>query len=79
MGSYAGNAMSETHPTIDLETVTVRDWTADDQDAVRWLFQHVGGGGGWMLSSSNSIDSGADPENVRAMGRAMRALSYGPE
>jgi hypothetical protein len=44
---------------------------------VRWLFEQVGSGGGWMLSSSNSIDSGARPENVRAMGKAVRELSYG--
>jgi len=47
---------------------------AEIEEGVRWLHRHVGRGGGWMLSSSNSIDSGANPENVRAMGRAMRAL-----
>ncbi len=40
------------------------------------LFHTVGTGGGWILSSSNSIDSGADPENVIAMGRAIRRCAY---
>ena len=49
---------------------------ADIRREVRWLFEHVGQGGGWILSSSNSIDSGANPLNVRAMGRSVRELSY---
>ena len=48
----------------------------DIHDAVQRLFDRVGQGGGWILGSSNSIDSGADPENVRAMGKAVRSLSY---
>jgi hypothetical protein len=46
------------------------------RQAVEWLFTHVGQGGGWILGSSNSIDSGANPENVRAMGAAVRSLAY---
>ena len=44
--------------------------------AVQHLFDGVGQDGGWILGSSNSIDSGADPRNVRAMGEAVRSLSY---
>lgn len=51
--------MSETHPTIDLETVTVRDWTADDQDAVRWLYEH-----GRLAGEEMPNDTAADVDNV---------------
>lgn len=43
---------------------------------VKWLFENVGHGGGWILSSSNSIDGGANPKNVIAMGEALRDLRY---
>ena len=33
-------------------------------------------GGGWILSSSNSIDSGADPENGLAMGADLRECTH---
>ena len=45
-------------------------------DEVKALFDTVGPGGGWILSSSNSIDSGADPANVVAMGRAIGRCRY---
>lgn len=51
--------MSETHPTIDLETISVRDWTADDQDAVRWHYEH-GRLGGEELPN----DTAADVDNI---------------
>ena len=43
---------------------------------VHRLFDEVGNRGGWILSSSNSIDSGANPENVVAMGRTIQACRY---
>ena len=51
--------------------------TEDIETEIRRLFDAVGRDGGWILSSSNSIDSGANPENVAAMGRTVRQLSYG--
>jgi uroporphyrinogen decarboxylase len=48
----------------------------DIQHEVRRLFREVGTDGGWILSSSNSIDGGASPDNVRAMGGSLRELSY---
>ena len=48
----------------------------DIEQGVRWLFENVGYDGRWMLSSSNSIDSGANVENVIAMGKAARTLTY---
>jgi uroporphyrinogen decarboxylase len=48
----------------------------DIREAIEWLFTHVGGDGGWILGSSNSIDSGASPANVCAMGDAVRSLRY---
>lgn len=43
---------------------------------VRTLFDRVGYDGGWILSSSNSIDSGAKPVNVIAMGQAIAECLY---
>lgn len=60
---------------LDMNTIALG--TPDDiRRGVHRLFEEVGNGGGWILSSSNSIDSGARPENVLAMGQAVRALSY---
>lgn len=47
----------------------------DIRREVKWLFENVGHRGGWILSSSNSIDSGANPENVMAMGKALREIA----
>lgn len=47
----------------------------DIRRGVQWLFENVGRDGGWILSSSNSIDSGANPENVLAMGQAVRKIA----
>lgn len=50
--------------------------TEDIEREVRALFDTVGYDGRWILSSSNSIDSGANPENVLAMGKALKGLTY---
>lgn len=59
--------------TGNLDMSTIANGTPEDIDrAVKWLWDNVGKFGGWILSSSNSIDSGANPENVIALGRALR-------
>lgn len=49
---------------------------AQISDAVRQLFRDVGFDGGWILSSSNSIDNSANPENLRAMGTALQQCTH---
>lgn len=59
----------------NLDMNIIANGTVDDvEGGVRWLHENAGQNGGWILSSSNSIDSGANPENVIAMGRAVRSL-----
>ena len=50
--------------------------TQDIEKGVRSLFETVGANGRWILSSSNSIDKGANIENVIAMGETIKTLTY---
>ncbi len=61
----------------NLDMNLIANGTPDEiaAEVVR-IFDAVGRGGGWILSSSNSIDSGASPENVVAMGRTISACLY---
>ena len=55
---------------VDMNIIA--NGTPEDIDRqVQWLADNVGRSGGWILSSSNSIDSGANPKNVIAMGKAL--------
>lgn len=48
--------------------------TEDIEREVKWLYENVGRDGGWILSSSNTIDKGANPKNVVEMGKTLTAL-----
>lgn len=60
---------------LDMNLIS-RGKAMDIEREVKLLFKKVGYNGGWILSSSNSIDNGANPENVKAMGKAIRSCSY---
>lgn len=56
---------------LDMNLIA-RGGPRDIEREVRHLFEQVGRHGGWILSSSNSIDGGANASNVAAMGKAVR-------
>jgi len=59
----------------NLDMTILQSGSPDDvASEVERLWREVGRHGGWLLSSSNSIDAGAKPENVAAMGKALNAL-----
>jgi len=60
---------------LDMNLIA-RGQVADIEQEVKGLFKKVGYNGGWMLSSSNSIDNGANVENVKAMGRTIKECTY---
>ena len=60
---------------LDMNLIS-RGKVTDIEREVKHLFEKVGHNGGWILSSSNSIDSGANIENVKAMGRTIRECRY---
>ncbi|MDP6360158.1 MAG: uroporphyrinogen decarboxylase family protein, partial [Planctomycetota bacterium] len=48
------------------------------REKVRWTIEAAGAGGGFILSSSNSIHSSVKPENYLAMAEACREFgNYG--
>jgi uroporphyrinogen decarboxylase len=57
-----------------LSAGTPREVWAEVRDCIAT----AGPGGGYMISSSNSIPSYARPENVRAMAEAIAAYSVYP-
>jgi len=56
--------------------IIARGTTADVEEGIKELFENVGKNGGWILSSSNSIDRGANLLNVIAMGKTIDTLCY---
>ena len=51
----------------------------DDVDAeIKWLIQTAGAGGGYIVTSGNSLAGYLDPDNVRAMGPAVRKYGKYP-
>jgi hypothetical protein len=48
----------------------------DIDEAVRELFESVGYDGRWIMSCSNSIDSGANIENLLAISKTLSQLKY---
>lgn len=61
----------------NLDMNLIANGTPDEvKQQVKLLFDNVGQDGGWILTSSNSIDSGAKPENVVAMTQAVKQCIY---
>jgi uroporphyrinogen decarboxylase len=52
---------------VDCTGTLVNGSALEVENAVRDCLKKAGGGGGYVLSSSNSIHSGVDPENFRVM------------
>lgn len=56
---------------VDINTLTLSA-ESEVQDEVLFLLDNCSPGGGYILSSSNSLTSYVKPENVKAMGEAKR-------
>jgi uroporphyrinogen decarboxylase len=64
-------------PVGNLDMEIVANGSIEDIDeAVRELFESVGYDGRWIMSCSNSIDSGANIENLLAISKTLSQLKY---
>jgi Tol biopolymer transport system component len=64
-------------PVGNLDMNIIANGTTNDiRNSVTELFKTVGYDGRWIMSSSNSIDRGANVENLYTIGKTLRGLHH---
>jgi uroporphyrinogen decarboxylase len=61
---------------IDLDYTLTRGTPEETREEVRDRIARVGRGGGYIVSSANSLTDYVKPENVRAMGQAIGEFGW---